>query len=128
MLPPGLTGSGVSTFVIDRSAAVETVVVAVPLSLPVFGSDVADDTVAVFDNTVPAVVDRSTATTNVKTALPIPNDRLVQETVPPKPTAGAKHPQPPGDASETNVVPAGIGSDSLTEAASPGPALLTVMV
>ena len=74
-----------------------TVVVAVALSLPGAGSDVADDTVAVFVNmpVIPAF------TTNVKTALPTARVVAEQETVPFAPTAGVVHDQPPGDESDT---------------------------
>lgn len=60
MLVPALTGSGVSTFVTDRSAIAATFVVAVALSLPGFGSAVAEVTVAVLLKTVPAPTDAPT--------------------------------------------------------------------
>ncbi len=127
---PAVTGSGVSTWVIDRSAeAVPIVVVAVAELLPGLGSVVDAPTVAVFDSTVPAAVDDATATVNVKSAvLPAATDAREHDTAPVPPTAGVKHDQPPGDESETNVVFAGSVSDSETDAASLGPALLTVMV
>ena len=81
-----------------------------------------------FDNTVPLAIDDSTVTTSVKTASPTPSDGLEQEMVPVPPTAGVVHDQPAGDASDTNVVFAGSVSDSEADAASLGPALLTVMV
>jgi hypothetical protein len=60
----------------------------------------------------------------------LPTARLAieQETVPPAPTAGVVHDHPPGDESETNVVPADNVSERLTVAALLGPALFTVMV
>src|SRR6266852_2662421 len=111
---PAVTGSGVSTFVNERSADAATVVVAVPLSLPGFGSLVADEAVAVLEMTVPAAVDGSAATVSVNTALPTARLGFEQETVPPAPTAGVVHDQPPGDDSATNVVPAGKVSDKDT--------------
>src|SRR6266852_4211141 len=112
MLPPAPTGSGVSTFVVDRSATVATVVVAVPLSLPGFGSVVADDAVAVLERTVPFATVGSTATVRVKTAPPIARLGCEQEIVPPAPTAGVVHDQPPGEDTDTNVVQAGKVSDT----------------
>ena len=50
---------------------------------------------------------------------------FVHVTVPVPPTAGVAHAQPPGDASETNVVDAGNGIVSDVEAAADGPALVT---
>lgn len=126
---PGATGSGVSVLVTERSALpAPTVVVAVPDSLPVFGSVVVDDAVAVFDSTVPGTVAGSTATVSVNIALPAGNDAIEQEIVPPAPIMGVVHDQPPGEASDTKVVPAGKISDRLTPAALLGPALEAVMV
>jgi len=51
-----------------------------------------------------------------------------QDTVPPAPTAGVVHDQPPGDDSDTNVVFAGSVSESAAVMALLGPALSTVMV
>ena len=115
--------------VTDRSAVGTcTVVVAVPLSLPGFGSDVAEVAVAVFERTVPFATEESTATVRVKTALPAAREAMEQETVPAAPTAGVVQLQPPGELSETKVVPAGRVSESDTEAALLGPLLVTVMV
>ena len=126
---PAVTGSGVSTFVNERSAEpLPTVVVAVPFSLPGFGSLVADEAVAVLEMTVPAAVDGSAATVSVNTALPTARLGFEQETVPPAPTAGVVHDQPPGDDSDTNVVPAGKVSDKDTVAALLGPAFVAVIV
>ena len=127
-LLPALTGSGVSTFVTDRLADAPTVVVAVPLSFPGFGSEVAEETVAVLESTVPALTLGDTATVSVKTALPTPRLGFELETVPPAPTAGVVEDHPPGDERDTNVVPAGSVSVSDTVAALLGPALVTVMV
>src|SRR5688572_11443072 len=97
MLPPASTGSGVSVLVIVTFvAAADTVVVAVALSLPGVGSEVAEETVAVLLSTVPAAVPGETATVKVKTALPAGREAIEQETVPPAPTAGVVHDQPAG--------------------------------
>jgi flagellar hook assembly protein FlgD len=105
-----------------------TVVVAVALPLPVFGSVVADEAVAVLESTVPAGTAAPTATVNVKTALPTPNDAFVHEIEPVAPGAGVVQDQPAGDDSETNVVPAGSVSASAAVVALVGPPFVTVMV
>jgi hypothetical protein len=89
---------------------------------------VVDDTVAVFEITVPMVTAGDTATVSVKAALPTPIDAFEHETVPPPPAAGVVQDQPPGADSETNVSPAGKVSESETEVALLGPALVTVML
>src|SRR4051812_25770913 len=105
-----------------------TVVVAVALLLPGVGSLVDDDTVAVFETTVPPAVARFTAATRVKIALPTGSEPMLHEIVPLPPTAGVVRAQPPPGGGETNVVPAGSVSERLTVAALLGPALLTVIV
>ena len=105
-----------------------TVVVAVALLLPGAGSPLALDTVAVFESTVPCATFASTCTPRVKLALATGIFAILQETVPPAPNAGVVQLQPPGDASDANVVPAGSVSDKTTEAAKSGPALVTVIV
>ena len=117
-----------STLETIRSAEAATVVVAVPLSLPGIPSAVFEVTVAVFVSTVPAATDALTFTTRVKTVLPTANDGLVDETVPPEPTAGVVLVQPLTVDNETKVVPT--GKVSLHEAlvAASGPLLVTVMV
>ena len=124
---PAVTGSGVSTLVIDRFADVATVVVAVEELLPPFGLLVEELTVAVFDSTVPAAVDGATATTSVKKSTVAANEELVHETEPVAPTAGVVHDQLPVVESETNVVFAGNVSDSEAEAALLGPLLVIVI-
>ncbi len=128
MVLPAPTGSGLSTTVTPRSANADTNVFAVALLLPATGSVVVDDTVAVFESTVPLASAAPTLTTSVRTALPAGIEARVQLTVPPAPTAGVVQLQPPGFANDTNVVPAGSVSDTLTAAALLGPALVTVMV
>src|SRR5688572_27725162 len=121
---PGVTGSGESVFVTERSAEpVPTVVVATPLSLAAFES-VGDAAVAVFVMIVPSATLPSTLTTSVKTALPGNSDAFEQEIVPVPPTAGVVHDQPAGDASDTNVVFAGSVSFIVAVSAVLGPALL----
>lgn len=115
--------------VTERSAEpTPTVVVAVPVSLPAFGSVVVDAPVAVFVMIVPEASAGSTATTRVKTAFPTPRLAIEQLMAPVPPTAGAVHDQPPGDESDMNVVPAGTVSVRVTVAALLGPAFVSVMV
>jgi hypothetical protein len=128
MFVPAVTGSGVSTFVTCTSAEVFTVVVSVSLLFAPFGSVVADDAVAVFDSTVPFASVESALTVSVKTALVTPRVAIEQLTVPMPPTAGVVQDQPPGDDSETNLVPVGRVSASAAVVALLGPALFTVMV
>src|SRR5689334_14033179 len=122
MFAPGATGSGVSIFVTDRFAEpTPTVVVAVAVLLAPLESAVVDVAVAALVMTVPFASDGSTATTSVKTAF-APAARVATEqlTGPVPPTAGVVHDQPPGDASDTNVVPVGTESASATLAAALG--------
>lgn len=125
---PAVTGSGVSTFVTEMSAAAATVVVEVPLWLPGFESRVSAVTFAVLVMTVPAAVDGGMATVKVKTAFPGVMLEFEQVTAPPAPTAGVVHDQPPGLDNDTNVVPAGSVSERFTVEALLGPAFATVMV
>ncbi len=112
---------------INRSADVVTVVVAVAELLPGVGSLVEELTVAVFDSTVPAAVDGATSTTSVKKSTVGANEELVHETVPVPPTAGVVHDQGPVVESETNVVFAGNVSENEAEAALLGPLLVIVI-
>jgi hypothetical protein len=128
-LLPGETGSGVSTFVVERSAlSAPVVVVEVALLFPLLGSPVAEDTVALLLIVPPGAVVAATFTTSVKTELPTLALAVVHVTVPPEPAAGVVHDQPPGDAIDTNVVPAGNVSLRLTDTAGSGPMLLAVIV
>src|SRR5690348_16341377 len=104
MLLPAFTGSATSTFVSERSADAATVVVAVALSLPVFGSVVAEATVAVLERTVPLATPASTFTTRVTSPPPTRTLAFEHETVPPAPTAGVVQLQPAAEDSETKVV------------------------
>ena len=102
-------------------------VVAVADSLPGAGSAVAELTVAVSTIIVGGAA-ASTVTTRLNTAGPPVKLALVQVTVPVAPTAGVVHDQPPGDASEVNVVLAGITLLIDTLAAALGPLLSSVIV
>ena len=128
MLLFATTGFGDAVLVVDKSAAPETVVVAVPVSLPGFGSVVADETVALFEITVPEATEAPTFATSVNTELPTANEPLLQLIAPTLPTPGLVQLQPLGEMSETNVVPAGKVSVINAEAATLGPALVTVIV
>jgi hypothetical protein len=119
---PAITGSGESDFVTDRSAedaSDETVVVSVAVSLLESGSEVVALTVAVLDRS--ATCPASTFTVRVREVLvPAARAPIVQVTLP---AASV----PPPDA-ETNVVPAGIGSETVTPAASDGPLFVMPIV
>jgi hypothetical protein len=109
-------------------ALATTAVVAVAALLPAFVSEVVAEAVAVLERTAPAPIDGPSATVSVKVALPTAKDAFEQITVPVAPTAGVVQDQPAAADSETNVVPAGNGSESDAEAAAIGPALVTVSV
>ena len=96
--------------------------------MPVFGSLVAEVTVAVLESSVLAATEAPTCTVKVKIPLPTGKEALSQETAPLAPTAGVVQDQPAGDDREMKVVPAGRESDRLTEAALLGPALVRVRV
>src|SRR5919198_2645119 len=131
MLPPALTGSGLSVLVTARSARVWTVVVAVSLSLVDVGSVVVVEALAVFEMTVPAATLAATLTTRVNVCdAPAARLVLVQLTLPPAPTAGVVQLKlaPAPWVSETNVVPAGRVSVRLTDWASDGPLLVMPIV
>jgi hypothetical protein len=130
MFAPGATVAGKPVFVTDRSASsAATVVVAVALSLPPFGSATAPAMVAVFVITVAPGVPASTATASVNTSLPaFAKVAMLHVTVPVPPTAGVTQDQPAGVASDWKVVPAGSGSVIVTVVESFGPLLLAVMV
>jgi hypothetical protein len=126
--PPGTAVAG-PVFAIDRSAEGAAIPVVVELLLPGTGSGVADVTVAVFEMAAPVGTAGLTFTMSVKTpGAAGARVAIVHETVPPAPTAGVTHTHPPGDASETNVVPAGSVSDSATVSAVDGPRFVAVSV
>ena len=66
-------------------------------------------------------------TTSVNGADVTVSDAIEQLIAPVPPVEGVVQLQPAGDASDTNVVPVGSVSDSVTEVAALGPALLTVI-
>jgi hypothetical protein len=112
---PTVAGSGESVFVIETSAEVGaafTVVVAVAELFAVFGSEVVEDTVAVFESgPVPVGV-----TTIVTVAdAPEASVPIVQVTV------VVAEQEPTDDDAETNVTPAGSVSVTVTAAAESGP-------
>ena len=125
---PAITGSGLSVTVTARSACALTVVVAVLELLAGVGSVVAELVVTVSLSTVPGATPAPTLTTSVKTEDPGVRLAMVELTVPVPPTAGVVLDQPPGEVSETKVVPDGSVSLSETEAAALGPLLVTVTV
>jgi hypothetical protein len=119
-VPPAVTVPG-PVFVIDRSADADTDVVTDDELFAAFGSDVDDETDAVF---VSEVACPGAVTTTVITGAVVPVVRIgrvhVTETLP---TFVHVHPVPVAD---TNVTPAGRVSATDTFAASDGPAFATV--
>jgi hypothetical protein len=105
-----------------------TVVVAVAVSLPALVSFDAAVRVAVLVITVPAAVPPLTLTVSVTVSVPSGWLLSVQLTVPVAPTAGAVHDQPGSVETETNVVFAGIASDTFEFVAELGPLLMALMV
>src|SRR5215212_6871750 len=108
-------------------AAAPTVVDVVALSEPGLGSVVAELTVAVFVNAVPADLVPTDSATTGKAALPGAKDPIVQSTVPLAPTAGVEQLHPGGALLETKVVPAGSGSMTCADAAFAGPAFVATI-
>src|SRR5437867_1869353 len=112
-----MTGSGLSVLLIDRLAEVLTVVGAVALLLAL-GDALPILAVAVLDRS--AVWDGLTVTTSVMSgALVTPRLARVHVTVV---VSMQVHPRPLAD---TRAVPVGSGSETETELATEGPALLT---
>ena len=110
---------------IDTSALVVTLVLAVELLLPGVPSVEADDTVAVL---LTVAVPAGPFTLSVKTADPRAIELLVQVTVPVPLAGGTTQLQPPGETSEAKVVPAGMVSLNDALMAGFGPLLVAVMV
>src|SRR5258706_1345193 len=109
MLFPAITGSGLSTLVIDKSALVPTAILELALLLPGLGSPVTALTVTVSLMRVPTGVLLFTFTVTTKVALtPLFKAAIVQVIAPVPPTAGVMHAQPTGVGRETNVVFAGV--------------------
>jgi hypothetical protein len=131
MFEPTATGSGESDFVTERSAPVPpppepTVVLEVAESLPVLRSfDAVADAVLLI--TVPLGVPTFTFTTSVNVTLASSaSEPMVQFTGPDPPTAGMV--QPAEGARDTNVVFAGVESESATPTAEAGPLFSTLIV
>lgn len=98
--------------------------------LPDVGSVVDVETVAVLGRDVPFAAAASTFTVIVNVWAPaaLVNVASVALTEPAAPAAGVDSVQPAGPEAETNVVPAGSGSDRLTVEASLGPLFITITV
>src|SRR5215470_13173704 len=124
MLFPAMTGSGESLLVMARSACALTLVVAVAVLLPAFGSVVALAAVAVLVMVAPLPTLALTLSTMVKVAVvPAANVALEKTTLPVPPTGGVVMVQPAGAVAETKVVLAGTASVTVTVCASLGPLL-----
>src|SRR5882757_325484 len=129
MLFPAITGSGLSTFVIDKSALVPTAILELALLLPGLGSPVTAPTVTVSLIRVPSGVLVFTLTVTTKVALtPLFKVPIVHVIAPVAPTAGVAHAQPTGTGRETNVVFAGVAPETLTAAALAAPPLVAICV
>src|SRR3977135_1441932 len=129
MLFAAITGSGLSTFVIDKSALVPTAILELALLLPAVGSGVIELTVAVSVIRVPCAVFVFTFTVSTKVALtPLFKVAMVHVIAPLAPTAGVVHDQPAGVGNDTNVVLAGVAPEKLTAAAFAGPPLVAIWV
>lgn len=111
--------------VIDRSAVVVTLVMAVELLLPGVLSVEADDTDAVL---LTVAVPAGPFTLSVKIAEPTAIELFVQVTVPVPFAGGVTQLQPPGATTEAKVVPAGIVSLSEALMAGFGPPFVAVIV
>ena len=108
-------------FVTDRSALAPVVLLAVALLFAGLGSVVVDAIVAVL--LIVPVAAALTATTSVNVALPGAKVGFEQLIVAP-----GVHVHPGGGVIDTNVVPAGSTSVSVTVVALLGPALIAMMV
>src|SRR6266496_4291643 len=130
MLLPAVIVAG-PLFVTERSAEALTVAELDWLLLPGVGSLVVDDAEAVFVSVVLFTTFAPTFKTSVKVAEePEASVPIVQFTEPLAPTAGfvQLNAGPVFCASETNVVPAGSVSLSVTLCASLGPLFVTLML
>src|SRR5882724_5324724 len=131
MLLPAFTGSGASLLVTDRSALVLTVVVAVPVLLPLLGSVVDAAATPLFVMVEPPATFELTFTTTVKTAVsPLATLALEKTILPVPPTAGAEtlQPDPVVTTAETKVALAGTASVTVTVCASLGPLFVKLSV
>src|SRR5947199_317177 len=126
MLLPAKLGSGVSVFVTARSAWVCTVVVAVPVLLPLIGSVVVVAAVAELLMVVPLAVPAPTLTTMVKTAVSPAVTADFEKTIGPE--VLVLQPLPVVTTAETSEVFAGTASLTVTLLASDGPLLAKLIV
>src|SRR5438105_990590 len=136
MFSPAFTGSGAPLLVTERSARALTLVVAVAELFPGHGSNVSLVAVAVLLSVVPFRVLALTLTTSLNVAsapapklavAPTPKIEIVQLIAPLPPTIGVTQVHAAGEASETNVVPDGTRSATVTAVAASGPAFETWM-
>src|SRR3954470_24707641 len=108
MLFPANTGSGLSTFVIERSALVPTAMLELAELFVLFGSVVAAAMVTVSLMRVPTGVALFTFSVTTKVPLaPLARVAIVHVIVPVAPTAGVAQTHPAGVGKETKVVFAG---------------------
>src|SRR5271169_265780 len=124
MLLPACTGTGLATFVTERSAESATVTVTVALLLPLFGS-LADDTESVSVITVPDATVDVTFTTKVKFAVVFAAMLAMVQ------LGGAVamlHVHPAGPYNDTTVVLAGTGPVNDTVVAAAGPLFVILCV
>ena len=122
MFSPAFTGSGESEFVIERSAE-DTVVVAVAESLALFGSVVAELTVAVFEMLAPPVPFTVPTIVIVADAPTLREEKLTVRLFP-----EPLHTPPPFEMQETNVRLDGRLSVTTTFEAVPIPLFVTLIV
>src|SRR5262245_54979171 len=129
MFPLATAGSGESDFRTSRLAPTLIVVVAVPVLLPVLASS-GELALAEFVMTVPMGDAAFTLTVRVTVALaPLAKVGPEQATAPVPPTGGVVGQLQPALAlTETNVVLAGVVSESVGVVAGSGPLLVTPIV
>ena len=131
MFTPAATGSGESLLVTERSAWAATVVVAVAVLFPGFGSVVELAAVAEFVTVEPLGALALTLIVIVNTAVsPAATVALEKTTLPVAPTGGDEkvQPTPVVTVAETKVVLAGTASVTVTPWASLGPLLAKFIV
>ena len=117
-----MTGTGLGTFVTERSAELPTVTLALALLLVLLGSPVVEETESVWVIVVPDATFVFTLTTKVKLAVVVA--AIVVVSVQFKLARTQVHPA--GPVKETAVVLAGSVSVNTGAAAVAGPALLNV--
>src|SRR5579859_170886 len=130
MLLPAGNELGEAEFVVTRSAcvAVATTSAAVALLFAVFGSEIAELTVAVSLMAVPAAVPALTCNVRVKVPVPGAKEESLQVMVPADPTAGVTQPHPAGNVIAWKFVLGGVVSVIVTVVAVLGPAFVTTCV